>query len=373
MVRSLLSRKLAWLIVVAGALAAADLSAAPPGLSLIPFKRIEVDDKKSYEIGEQNGPWMVYATSFAGERAEQQAHDLVMELRRQFKMPAYIHKQHYDFSQPVDGLGFNRYGEVKKMRHVSAREFDEVAVMVGNFTAIDDPKLQDTLNKIKYLRPAVLDPKDKKSSYQRFGGLRYLQRLVHPDEEQRTKGPMGNAFATRNPVLPEGFDANMGIDPLVIEMNRDAEFSLLKNGGKYTVKVATFRGLTTMKLDEIERIERGAVKSRLEEAAIKAHTLASALRAQGIEAYEFHDRNESIVCVGSFDSVGEPDANGKIELNPAVYKIMQQYGPKQTPVDGQVGLQPRSIKGIPFDVQPIPVQVPRVSIASNLSRSRLWE
>ena len=39
----------------------------------------------------------------------------------------------------------------------------------------------------------------------------------------------------------------------------------------------------------------------LEEAAENAHILTESLRQQGYEAYEFHDRDQSIVTVGSFD------------------------------------------------------------------------
>ena len=52
-----------------------------------------------------------------------------------------------------------------------------------------------------------------------------------------------------------------------------------------------------MKLDEIERQGKN-LPSKLEEAAVKAHELTMALRKQGVEAYEFHDRYESIVTVG---------------------------------------------------------------------------
>ncbi len=357
--------------VLAAGLLTTLVEAAPPKLSFIPFKRIEVDPKKTYEITEQNGPWMIYATSFTGDGADAQAHELVLELRQRFKLPAYVHRKHYDYTEPVAGLGVNRYGEVKKMRHVSAKAYDEVAVLVGNYQDLEDPEIQKALRKIKYAHPDSLDITTRKKSSQKYAGWRYFSQLVSPDEEQKTKGLMGNAFATRNPIRPDENQSARGLDPLVLEMNKEAEFSLLKNRGKFSVKVATFKGITTMNLDEIAKYERGSLRGKLEEAALKAHRLAAALREQGVEAYEFHDRNESIVCVGSFESVGSPREDGKIEINPQVYQVMQRYGAEQKSLPGQpaVGLSPRSLKGISFDVQAVPVEVPRVSIAASYARS----
>ena len=71
--------------------------------------------------------------------------------------------------------------------------------------------------------------------------------------------------------------------------------------------------------------------------------LTVALRTRGVEAYEFHDRHESIVTVGSFDSVGQPRVDGKTEINPAVHQVMAMYGATRQPIPGQgsLGLQPR--------------------------------
>jgi hypothetical protein len=85
-----------------------------------------------------------------------------------------------------------------------------------------------------------------------------------------------------------------------------------------------------------------------------------------VEAYEFHDRYESIVTVGSFESIGSKQPDGTTELNPAVHRLMQEYGPQKQALPGQagLGLTPRAMNGIPFDIQPVPVQVPRTSVAA---------
>jgi hypothetical protein len=78
--------------------------------------------------------------------------------------------------------------------------------------------------------------------------------------------------------------------------------------------------------------------------------------------------------VGAFDSVGEPRVDGKIEINPAIHRLMETYGPQQSiPRQAQAFLQPEMIEGIPCDAQPLPVIVPRQSIANDYVRRASYE
>ncbi len=138
---------------------------------------------------------------------------------------------------------------------------------------------------------------------------------------------MRNAFITTNPLLPPDYYAPKGVDKLVLDMNKGVKWSLLDCPGRYTVKVATFGGQVVLDQKKIQQIEQGSkMKSRLVDAADKAHNLTLALRAKGVEAYEFHDRYQSIVTVGNFSSVGKRLPDGKIDLDPALYAIMEKYG-----------------------------------------------
>jgi hypothetical protein len=342
--------------------------------SFIPFRKsVDADPTKRYELTESNGPWLILAASFAGPGALEQAHELVLELRQQYNMTTYINQKVFDFTEPVIGKSIDRHtGLPAKMKHANGSKFESYAVLVGDFEDSKDPGLQKTLDKLKHAKPECLDLNKRETSTQRFAGFRALQRRLNGDESKQKKGPMGHAFVTRNPHLPKEYFSTGGIDEFVYKLNQRVEHSLLKNPRHFTVKVASFGGKDTMKSDEIERIERtGIVSNQLEIAADKAHRLTVALRARGVEAYEFHDRVESIVTVGSFDSVGEPRADGKTEINPTVHKIMKMYGASQRelPGGGTLGLQPRTLAGITFDVQAVPVHVPRRSVASAFARN----
>jgi hypothetical protein len=359
---------------------AGSVVAAPPWATLVPFKKVEADPRKAYELTESNGPWTIMCTSFAGPTAEQQAHDLVLELRQRYKIEAYSFRQTFDFSQPdaTDGIGYNEYGERKKMKYLHPAKFDEIAVMAGNFASVEGADVEKTLEAIKHAKPATLGEKYREQSSQRFAGLRSFYRTVTLSADNKQKGPMGAAFITRNPLLPEEYFNAKGLDPFLVEINQNLEHSLLHCQGNFTVRVATFRGVDTMKPAEFERLttERKG-DAKIDQAAMKATALCAALRARGIEAYEFHDRTESIVTVGSFSDYGQPRADGKTEINPAMHRLMQEFGPvKRQMRDGTQGVQARVEKvtgykaGIPFDPDPWPVQVPRQSVAAAYNQSQ---
>ena len=155
-------------------------------------------------------------------------------------------------------------------------------------------------------------------------------------------------------------------------MNEKVKHSLLKCPGKYTVQVATFKGEDVIDQGEVQAIASGAkpMTKKLEKAAEDAHKLTEALRMKGWEAYEFHDRYASIVTIGSFDSTGTPRRDGRIEINPRMHKVIQTFAaePAKGPVPaGTLPAKVKSLVGIPFDIQPIPVEVPRRSIGQEMA------
>jgi hypothetical protein len=336
----------------------------------VTFRRTANDKGDSLQLTDQKGPWLIFAASFAGEGAATESARLVKELRTRYRLPAYMHSQQFDFSDTVEGIGVNPDRTPKRMRYDKSGVFDEYAVLIGDFQSVDDPDLQKTLKKIKYAQPQCLTGSVEETT-RRFAGLRNLYTRVNGDPDKKRKGPMGSAFATPNPLIPREFFAPKGVDSFVVTMNQGVEHSLLDCPGKFSVRVATFRGNVIIDQERVAEIEQGGnMQSRLEEAALKAHRMTLALRKKGVEAYEFHDRHESYVTVGSFDWVGQPQDGGQEEMNPAIVTIIQRYAPQRQPmVDraGQsvAGLQPRSIAGIPCDVQPWPVEVPKRSIATD--------
>jgi hypothetical protein len=359
-------------VALAIGLSCAEMVLAKSPWQWVTFRRSEADQAESLVLSDSNGPWLIIAASFAGEGSLDEATRLVQELRSRYDLPAYLHAQHFDFSDSVQGKGINPDRSPKRMRYDKAGVFDEYAVLIGDFPSVDDPDMQKTLKKIKYAQPRCLTNAPENTT-RRYAGLRNLYSRVNRDGDKQRKGPLGSAFATPNPLIPQEFFAPKGVDSFIIKMNAGVKHSLLDCPGQYSVRVATFRGNVVIDQREVSEIEQGGrMKSRLEEAAWNAHRMTTALRKKGVEAYEFHDRHESYVTVGSFDWVGraQPDGTREMEMNPAIVTLVQRYSPNRQPMTGAQGqavdgLQPRTIAGISCDVQPWPVEVPKRSFATD--------
>jgi hypothetical protein len=344
--------------------------AVPPWLQMVRFKRIEADPNQVYTLARENGPWMIMATTFRGPQAAQDARQLVLELRRDFKLPAFQHAKVFDFSQSFAGRGVDEYGQPLRMRHQTDDRIEEVAVLIGNYAAVDDPQAQRDLQKVKTAHPRILDG----SKSQTFSQMRDIQKNWGKNPNKR--GPMRMAFITANPMLPEEYYRPRGIDKFVEKLNRGLQHTLLECPGNYSVRVATFTGCAVVDPTRIRDFERGKEWSytRLEKAANKAHKLVVGLRAKGYEAYEFHDRNSSIVTVGSFYRPPAARVDGTSVYEPQVQQLIQRFGAKRKMPSAVAGVnhpgvvpgvQPESLLGVPFDMHPTLIQVPKRSIAND--------
>lgn len=347
--------------------------------SLITFRKSKDVAKSSQLLTEENGPWMIFVAAFAGEGAETEARELVEQLRSKFKMNAYLHKKQYDYTQEVKGKGFDKFGNPKRMRFNSDLAFEEVAVLVGDFQSLDDPQLQEQMKTIKYATASELALRGSSAdspTTRRFAGIRSaIQKKLSGASETRRKGPMRNAFATRNPMVPREATAPKGLDPMLIEWNKGVKYSLLDNPGKYTVRVASFRGQVVIDQKKIHQIESNQLdtEGRIDSTDEKAEALARILRKKhNIEAWVYHDHHESIVTVGSFDQIGNKLRDGTIDLLPEVARYIEMFGPTKQSLGGQngvalAGVQPKAIENgkFVFDIAPLPVLVPRKSIATD--------
>jgi len=374
----------ALLIAVCPALAAGVAHGQTGWLPTSWFSQTEVDAKQMFPLAEKDGPWLVLATTFRGEGAREDARALVQELRSRHRLEAYTHEKSFDYTGRQQGVGFNPDGTPKTMRYANAAQVLEVAVLVGDFASCEDARAQKALQKIKALRPAALGGADAK------GGLvsEFLQANRQHLAAAGTKPPMHAAMLIPNPLLPADYFNRQEVDAFVEEMNADVTHSLLDCPARYSVRVATFTG-SGMIGGAVEKTEstpaaggmvdvtklinamrgqgwqdpqlRGVNgESRLVEAADKAHRLTQALRRAGWQAWEFHDRESSFVCVGSIEQLAVQQADGKPAVNPEIARIVSGLGPNPAKLTQGV-IEPRGFDGIFLDVDPKPIEVPRKS------------
>jgi hypothetical protein len=394
------------LCLAVGALGVAwsSADAAAPWGNLISLKSVDADPNRDYQITENNGPWMVMACTFSGEGADKQAKDLVLELRKRYKLQAFMYLGHFDPGE-AQARGVDKYGNPKKANYLKYKddkdkekarhpEIAEYAVLVGNFRSAADKKAQETLQTIKFAKPQCLEVKDGQTTHQTLTGWRLAQQQVYEmiGSEKQKLGPMRHAFVIPNPMLPPDFFNQRTIDEETIALNKDVPHSLLECPGRYTVQIATFRGTAVIKQTEINDIEEGQKEmgSQLADAAQKAHDLTIYLRTKGWEAYQYHDRFMSIVTVGSFNSPGTASPDGQVQLDPEMREIIDTFRAKapnpelegqetvqrsrqsldssvtslSTPVQPVTCMLIKGIYFIPCDIQPQVVQVPKRPISA---------
>lgn len=211
--------------------------------------------------------------------------------------------------------------------------------------------MQKMLQRIKSLQPEALGGKGAKSGMvSEFLG-------ANPALAKNTagaRGPLRSAMMIRNPLLKEEYFRRQQVDDFVLRMNADVSHSLLDCPARYTVRVATFTGSSVIGraaadgqigstgLVNVEELS-GAMRSigwvtatvrpktggdhALVEAVDKSHRLTEALRKQGWQAWEFHDRDSSIVCVGSIPQLAVQQADGTTTVNPEIRRIVGAFGP----------------------------------------------
>jgi hypothetical protein len=311
---------------------------------IVPASYVESVPAGDTQLTQDKGPWLIMVASFDGGDAAKEAKSLADELRTRYKLAAYVQDRTFDHSEGKNpGRGLDSYGAPLRTRYQQAQDH-EYAVLVGDFQSIDDPVAQKTLERIKTLPSKVLEGEKSDSPMDEV--RHFSSNMVGKLGGKNPRGPMGRAFFTRNPLLPREYFVPQGVDEFIAKMNQGVEHSLLDCPGRYTVQVATFRGKSVLQANNEQPKEPGGIgwmwgkknADPLVEAAENAHLLTEELRKHGYEAYEFHDRTESMVAIGSFDQVGERLANGQLAPTPEVQKIIQTFGASyDTPADPLTG------------------------------------
>jgi len=368
-------------LAIAWVLVSAPVAVAQGWLPTSWFSASAIDPEAMFPLAEKDGPWLVLATTFRGPAARDDARRLVHELRGRQKLEAYTHEKAFDYTGEQRGMGLNPDGTPKRMRYANAERVIEVAVLVGNFASFEDPRGQKMLQTIKRLRPEALGGPGAKNRLV----ADFLQANRQHARDAGARPPLHAAMLIPNPLLPADYFTRQEVDDFVLAMNSDVEHGLLDCPGRYTVRVATFTGAGTFDTGADAGGDAGgggsvdltgflaALKgsgwkdpklrgmeqeSRLVEAADKAHRLTRALRQAGWQAWEFHDRESSIVCVGSIDQLALPGEDGRPTPHPEISRIATALGPDQAAL-GRGQVMPKVFGGIMLDLQPKPIDVPR--------------
>ena len=251
-----------------------------------------------YLLTRDAGPFMVMAKTFRGPDAERMALALVLELRREYGLPAYIMRTK-DFPMrsmirnvPPTAPNAQRKAELTAPEKV--RNYDEAAVLVGNEKTLKGS--EDLWKKVRKIKPKCLNE--------------------IPSLRPWRQGLMA-ALRTTNPYVPtQDIFPGRKKEPLVAQMNAGPR-SVYNCPGRYTLQVAEFSGRSVFNPTEKDpRLLDGSwlKKSPLLTAAVDAEKLADRLakdpdvQRTGYQPYVYHDLTSSKVMVGSFNAPNDPAA-----------------------------------------------------------------
>ncbi|WP_373649705.1 hypothetical protein [Schlesneria sp. DSM 10557] len=301
-------------------------------LTLVPLSSllaIENDPAKEYRLTEKHGPWMVMVATFRdvydadrkkeGLTAEEAASKLVHELRDK-GIPAY------SFSRDAKKETIETHDRLGNPdKRVFAAQRDMICVLAGNYEKVDDQPAQKTLAYIKKFKPKFMsDPKS--------GAVVRIS--------DGTKGPFASAFLTINPLRQAGDVVRQKPDSMAKYLNSGIDYALVNVPRKYTLKVATFTGKSAIPLGNSKFTGQEASFDKMigesgpynlvragEDAAQLTYALRQSndairecLKGERFESYVYHDKFQSIVTIGGFDSPNDPDIRRLAEMFHATYE-----------------------------------------------------
>lgn len=310
---------------------------------------------RQYQITKRHGPWMILVCTFhappkdrrsEGMTPKQAADELVYDLRKH-GIPAYAFQQKdsYDAISTRDSVG--------RMQRSFTAYHGGIAVLAGNYPSPKDSLAQATLKYVKNFTPKFLSEVEGRK---KAGDNTEILRLRSGGLFRKTPGrptPFAGAHLTPNPLLTPAELHARKHDPLLLKLNADSEVSLLNNRGKYTLVVKSFYGksLTVAKGNFRRKANAFKVTNSLDRAGKSAWELAVALRKyKKIKAWVFHDRYKSVVTVGEFDSLRDPD----------IQKYKMLFGQKRRKVTDPrhplYGTRPLTAEWMTIPLRPLPGQ-----------------
>lgn len=335
---------------------------------------VENNPHKRYELTERHGPWMIMVATFSdikdpsfrtdGMSAEDAADKLVRELRSK-DIPAYVYAQG---SKREKIETYDRLGNKDTRSYVAQN--DMICVLAGNYDSYDASNAQDTLAKIKKFKPKFLaDPKSG---------------AVVRDAKDNKKGPFAGAFLTINPVRKPSDVVKKQVDQETKYFNSNIDYALISLKKRYTLRVATFTGKSAVPIGSSKftgkeaNFDKSIFDSssynlaRAGEDAMQLtyamrHKSPATYRAFGVDhfdAYVYHDKVQSYVTVGGFDSDKDPEIKRLAQLFMAKYKADEQTG-EYALIAESLNLPGKDPKGAPvqtwaFDPVPELIEVPRL-------------
>lgn len=291
------------LFVAAASLALSIPAAGQQSLFQLPAQRQTGESKEDFPLTEQPGPWMVKVCSFSGTGSLAYANLVARELREKHKIDAYTYRYRAEGSDDRPTKEFldafeKRYQVRPRVGVLNTRPPENWVVLAGDFDAADSADAQRMMKKIKRIETKAI-PLDVWKE----------QRPGKPDASYAR--PYTNPILIRNPLGPKAMAD--GIDnetaKMLLALNAEEPLSVYNNAAPLTIMVKQFQGKAVFEKKNQKKDWKESLfgdKNTLEKAGHDAILLADHLRKLGVEAYVFHGKFASVVCVGGYQERSDP-------------------------------------------------------------------
>lgn len=291
---------------------------------------------QAFPLKAEHGPIMVRVASFEGDDAMATANLLAKELREKHRVETFTfkHQLHLAANYNKDEIAaFERdYGVKPRVMKFRTQPPPNWVVLAGQFDAFDSRAAESTLKKIRRIDPMSLP---KSVRIESIPNNVQINNKLFQRAKDGLPNPLESAMLVVNPLSksPSALAMSPERRKMLRQLNDDEEYSVYHNQAPYTIKVAQFYGASGTIDDKAKKsfsILGKKTSSWLEKAAANSVLLADQLRKTGHEAYVFHGKYGSIVCVGGYDSPNDP------QLRPD----LQKYAKTKV---GQFALEPQLI------------------------------
>jgi hypothetical protein len=297
--------------------------------SLLPYDNTGINN--DILVTRELGPWMILIISYAGPEGPIWARDMVRVLREQYKMPAYVYnygaaekRKEYERVKAIvekqkQVLKENNLPLDSPIRIRHLRIDEHCGVLIGGYPTQEAAlKVRDQWRQqIKENNLKAPDPTKVKLEVQ------FYEREDDPKDPKVNKkeavwvNPFTRAMLVRNPAIKVDRPADWDkLDVAALKrMNAAEDFSLLKCNRNYTLAIKQF-ALPTMTGHRDEAPSGGfwdpfgmgkKSKDHTDPAADCAHDLVENLRKAKLEAFILHTKYYSLVTIGGYDSLEDPN------------------------------------------------------------------
>lgn len=314
------------------------LESAPPQPSGLPYSpgqqsvarapAAQPDINQDILVTDKQGPWMIFVNSYTGKEAAVMARQMVMELRNNYRLPAYVFNRGAEDRRKEDarvkaiiekqrqflaekGLPLNTPLRVKRLQIE-----EQCAVLVGDYSS--DDAARRSLNDMRRLKP----PDPNRVKLDKLYSMVIDEKTGKENRKEEFVNPFNRAFVIHNPLLKteRSRDADESELAATKLLTRGEAFSLFNCPKPYTLVIKQFStpNVTQPRSGSgsfLAALGLNKTGDSVDTAAHNAHNLAELMRKSfQLEAYVLHTRHSSIVTVGGFDGLADPRMRSTQEM-----------------------------------------------------------